>query len=343
MKRRAFLATSIAGAAASQTACQYVPAASTPNDLEPPGAFELDEVSLADLAAGLEKGKWTSARLVDLYIARIEAVDRNDAVDRSGPKLGAVLALNPDAAAIAGQLDQERKERPPARPAARHSHPRQGQHRNARPHQHHRRFARARRLARPPRRRRCRSPARRRRHHPRQNQSQRMGQFPLHPLHQRMERTRRSNQKPLRSRSQSLRLQLRLGRWRRRQSLRRGHRQRNRWIGHQPVIYQRPRRHQTHRRTRQPHRHHPHLGQPGHRRPHGPHRPRRRHSAERDGGVDPPADPEQIRARLHAFSRSQRSARRAPRHRPQILREQRASRRVLERLRRRLSRKPAPK
>jgi amidase len=97
MKRRAFLATSIAGAAASQTACQYVPAATTPND------FELDEVSLADLAAGLERGKWTSARLVDLYIARI------DAVDHRGPKLGAVLALNPDAAVIAGQLDQERK------------------------------------------------------------------------------------------------------------------------------------------------------------------------------------------------------------------------------------------
>jgi amidase len=97
MKRRSFLATALTGAAASQTACQYVPPASTPTD------FELDEVSLADLAAGLEKGKWTSQRLVQLYLDRIATVDR------SGPKLGAVLALNPDAANLAAQLDQERK------------------------------------------------------------------------------------------------------------------------------------------------------------------------------------------------------------------------------------------
>jgi amidase len=97
MKRRSFLAAAIIGAAASQTACQYVPAASTPND------FELNEVSLADLTSGLQKGKWTAERLVQLYLARIEAIDHN------GPKLGAVLALNPDAAAIAAQLDRERK------------------------------------------------------------------------------------------------------------------------------------------------------------------------------------------------------------------------------------------
>jgi amidase len=101
MKRRAFLATSIAAAAASQTACQYVPATSASSTM--PASFELDEVSLAELAAGLEKGKWTSARLVQLYLGRI------DAIDRRGPQLGSVLALNPDAASIAGQLDQERK------------------------------------------------------------------------------------------------------------------------------------------------------------------------------------------------------------------------------------------
>src|SRR6202453_457381 len=99
MKRRAFLGTAIAGAAL-QTACQYVPAAPASSA---PADFELDEVSLSDLSAGLQKGKWTSARLVQLYLARIEAIDRH------GPKLGSVLALNPDAASLAGQLDQERK------------------------------------------------------------------------------------------------------------------------------------------------------------------------------------------------------------------------------------------
>ena len=105
MKRRAFLATAITGAAASQIACQYVPA--TPASAAP-AAFELDEVSLADLASGLQQGKWTSEHLVQLYLGRIEAIDRNDA--RRGPQLGAVLALNPDAAAIAAQLDRERKD-----------------------------------------------------------------------------------------------------------------------------------------------------------------------------------------------------------------------------------------
>jgi amidase len=101
MKRRSLLAAAIAAAAASQTSCQYVPASSASSGTLPD--FELDEVSLADLSAGLQKGKWTSARLVQLYLARIEAIDRN------GPKLGSVLALNPDAASLAGQLDQERK------------------------------------------------------------------------------------------------------------------------------------------------------------------------------------------------------------------------------------------
>jgi amidase len=101
MNRRAFVATSLAAAAASQTACQYVPA--TPTSYSPPAGFELDELSLADLAAGLERGKWTSERLVQLYLARI------DAIDRKGPQLGSVLALNPDSAGVAGQLDRERK------------------------------------------------------------------------------------------------------------------------------------------------------------------------------------------------------------------------------------------
>jgi amidase len=101
MQRRDFLVTAIAGAALGQAACQYVPASATASTT--PGDFELDEVSLASLADGLAQNKWTSARLVELYLGRIDAIDRN------GPKLGSVLAVNPDAAAIATQLDQERK------------------------------------------------------------------------------------------------------------------------------------------------------------------------------------------------------------------------------------------
>ena len=102
MRRRSFLAAAVGGAIASQTACQYVPGGSAAASTAPSN-FELDEVSLSDVSSGLAMGKWTSAKLVDLYLARIQAVDKN------GPKLNSVLALNPDAASIAKQLDQERK------------------------------------------------------------------------------------------------------------------------------------------------------------------------------------------------------------------------------------------
>lgn len=102
MNRRTFLTAAIAGAASWETACQYVPPSASANSAVPSN-FELDEVSLADITRGLQQGKWTSAHLVELYLARINAVDQN------GPQLRSVLALNPDAAAIAVQLDRERK------------------------------------------------------------------------------------------------------------------------------------------------------------------------------------------------------------------------------------------
>ena len=208
MKRRTFLAAAIGGAAVSQTACQYVPASPVTGSAAP-GDFELDEVSLADVGSGLEQGKWTSARLVELYLGRI------DAIDRHGPQLNSVLALNPDAAANARQLDEERKNGKLRGPL--HGIPilLKDNIETKRRYQHHRRFAGFGRLALAPGRVRSRTAARRRRHHSRQNQSQRMGQLPLHAFHQRLERTRRPDQMSLRAGSQSVRLQLRFGRWRR--------------------------------------------------------------------------------------------------------------------------------
>jgi amidase len=65
--------------------------------------FELDELSISQLAGGLRTGKWTSHRLVELYFHRIEELDRR------GPELRAVIELNPDALADAERLDRERK------------------------------------------------------------------------------------------------------------------------------------------------------------------------------------------------------------------------------------------
>jgi amidase len=65
-------------------------------------AEELAELGIAALAAKLAAGTETSASLVDKYRRRIAAL--SDA----GPRLRAVLELNPDAPAIAKQLDAER-------------------------------------------------------------------------------------------------------------------------------------------------------------------------------------------------------------------------------------------
>ena len=67
--------------------------------------FELSETTLGDLADGMKSGAWTARSLVEKYLARIEAIDRN------GPGLRAVIEVNPDALATADALDRERTEK----------------------------------------------------------------------------------------------------------------------------------------------------------------------------------------------------------------------------------------
>ena len=71
----------------------------TPADYAATG---LTAQSLPDLAAMLEKGEATAAQLTQTYL------DRIDAIDRSGPRLQSVLALNPDAMAQAEASDTRR-------------------------------------------------------------------------------------------------------------------------------------------------------------------------------------------------------------------------------------------
>jgi amidase len=75
-----------------------------------PAAFELDEMTVQQLQHAMRGGQYTSRRLVDLYLERIERLDR------SGPALRSVIETNPDARAIADALDAERKVKgPPVR------------------------------------------------------------------------------------------------------------------------------------------------------------------------------------------------------------------------------------
>ena len=75
-----------------------------------PAAFPLEEATIAGLQDMMASGKATSESLVSLYLERI------DEIDRSGAGLNAVIETNPDALAIARELDKERKEKGPRGP-----------------------------------------------------------------------------------------------------------------------------------------------------------------------------------------------------------------------------------
>src|SRR4029453_12539298 len=72
--------------------------------------FELDEVTVAQLQDWMQSGRYTARRLAELYLQRIETIDRN------GPALKSIIETNPDALTIADALDAERKAKGPRGP-----------------------------------------------------------------------------------------------------------------------------------------------------------------------------------------------------------------------------------
>ena len=113
MHRRAFLKLTAAGTAwlAAQPAIAKTatvgPSAATKAKVR---GFELEEATVHDLQVGMRSGRWTAAYLVKKYLARIEEVDAR------GPRLNSVIELNPEASAIARDLDRERQARGPRGP-----------------------------------------------------------------------------------------------------------------------------------------------------------------------------------------------------------------------------------
>jgi hypothetical protein len=63
----------------------------------------LREWTISELQSMMNAGELTSHDLVELYLGRIDALDRN------GPKLNSVIETNPDALDIASSLDEERQ------------------------------------------------------------------------------------------------------------------------------------------------------------------------------------------------------------------------------------------
>jgi amidase len=72
--------------------------------------FDLEEVTTADLQAGMKSGQYTARSIVERYLGRI------DEIDKRGPAINAVIEINPDALAIADALDKERREKGPRGP-----------------------------------------------------------------------------------------------------------------------------------------------------------------------------------------------------------------------------------
>jgi amidase len=87
--RRDFLKTGVAG----------LTALALPAHAEA-APFEVEEITVAELQAKMKTGALTARRLVEIYTERIREID---------PKLKSVLEINPDALALAEQLDKERK------------------------------------------------------------------------------------------------------------------------------------------------------------------------------------------------------------------------------------------
>src|SRR6185369_16653673 len=88
--RRAFLGTSVA---ATITMRGGVLDDSTTQ------AFALEEATIDDLQARMRAGGESAVSLANKYLERI------DAIDKRGPAINAVIELNPDALAMAAQLD----------------------------------------------------------------------------------------------------------------------------------------------------------------------------------------------------------------------------------------------
>lgn len=66
--------------------------------------FELDEETISSLQEKLTSGKYSSEKLVELYLKRIETIDKK------GPTLNSIIEINPDAISIAREMDKERRD-----------------------------------------------------------------------------------------------------------------------------------------------------------------------------------------------------------------------------------------
>ena len=107
MNRRDFLKTGMAGGAAAWAVSATAGAGPALQPFSHLPSFEWDEVTISQLGSAMLAGRLTAAAITRQYLGRIRDLDQR------GPKLNAVIELNPDAVPMAETLDRERKERGP--------------------------------------------------------------------------------------------------------------------------------------------------------------------------------------------------------------------------------------
>ena len=101
--RRNFIRASLAVSALPALSAARVQ--EEPSSTPTPRAFELDEMTVDALQSGMRSGQFTSHSIAEKYLARIQEIDK------AGPRLNAVIEVNPEALEIAVSLDKERKEK----------------------------------------------------------------------------------------------------------------------------------------------------------------------------------------------------------------------------------------
>jgi amidase len=108
--RREFLQTGLAGGVGAMLLPAFAGAREVKSSAAPQPAgpqievkpFELDEITVANLQAGMASGKYTARSITEKFLARIQEIDKQ------GAALNSLIEVNPDAEAIAVALDKER-------------------------------------------------------------------------------------------------------------------------------------------------------------------------------------------------------------------------------------------
>src|SRR6187397_1567132 len=82
----------------------------TPAPTPAPPPFRVEETTIAEIHAAMKAGRLTCRALVDAYLRRIDAYDKN------GPALNAIVIVNPDAQKQADEMDRRYAQSGPVGP-----------------------------------------------------------------------------------------------------------------------------------------------------------------------------------------------------------------------------------